>query len=314
MELARVLVTGGAGFIGSNVVRELVGRGYKVVVLDNLSNSSIDNIRDVVDRITFIRGDIRDGDAVSRAVRDVDVVIHLAALIDVGESVEKPLLYHDVNVYGTHILLESCVRSGSRPRIIYASSCAVYGEPRTIPIPESHEPNPVNPYGLSKLLAEHIVSYYSRTYGLRSTIFRIFNAYGPGQWGSKYAGVVTKFISRASRGEPPIIYGGGEQVRDFIYVGDIAKIFIEAIEKDVDGVYNLGTGRGTRIIDLARKILEIFGLRDVRPIHQAPRPGDIMKSIADISRLRKVFNTAFTDLDEGLRTTIKDYLMRYGHG
>ncbi len=306
--MTKVLVTGGAGFIGSHVVTELVRRGYEVVVLDNLSNSSLNNLSEVIDRVVFVEGDVRDSKLISNVLVGVDAVIHLAALIDVSESIEKPLLYHEVNTYGTHVLLDACVRKGVKPRIIYASSSAVYGEPRKIPISEDDEVRPTNPYGLSKLLAEELIKYYSRTYGLKATIFRIFNAYGPKQWWSKYAGVITKFIKQVSRGEPPTIYGSGEQVRDFIYVEDVAKVFVEALEKDVDGVYNLGTGRGTKVKELAEAILRIYGIKNIKPTHTAPRPGDIEKSVADVTKLKKAFNVEFTSIEEGLKKTIEDYM------
>jgi len=306
----RVLVTGGAGFIGSHVVDELVRGGYEVVVLDDLSNSDLKNIEGVIDRVIFVRGDVRDFKTVSKAVKGVDAVIHLAALIDAVESLNKPLLYHEVNVYGTHVLLKCCVDSGV-VRFVYASTAAVYGEPSVIPTPEDSVLEPANPYGLSKLLAEELIKYYSRAYGLKTTILRLFNVYGPRQWRSGYAGVISRFIERVSRGEPPIIFGDGEQVRDFIYVEDVAKVFVESLERGVDGVYNLGTGRGVRIKDLAELVINAFGFKDLKPIHAPPRPGDVVRSVADVSKLRKVFNVKLTELGEGIRKTIEDYLRSF---
>jgi len=306
----RVLVTGGVGFIGSHVVDELVRGGYDVVVLDDLSNSDLKNIEGVIDRVIFVRGDVRDFKTVSKAVKGIDAVIHLAALIDAVESLNKPLLYHEVNVYGTHVLLKCCVDSGV-VRFVYASTAAVYGEPTVIPTPEDSVLEPTNPYGLSKLLAEELIKYYSRVYGLKTTIFRLFNVYGPRQWRSGYAGVISRFIERVSRGEPPIIFGDGEQVRDFIYVEDVAKVFVESLERGVDGVYNLGTGRGVRIKDLAELVINAFGFKDLKPIHAPPRPGDVVRSVADVSKLREVFNVKPTELGEGIRKTIEDYLRSF---
>lgn len=302
----RVLVTGGVGFIGSHVVEELVRGGYEVVVLDNLSNSDLRNIEGFLDEVVFFKGDVRDSDVVSKAVEGVDAVVHLAALIDAVESFDKPLLYHEVNVYGTHVLLKKCVDLGVS-RFIYASTTAVYGEPVNVPTPEDEFLKPINPYGLTKALSEKLVKYYSRAYGLKTTIFRLFNVYGPKQWRSRYAGVITKFIERVSKGEPPIIFGDGEQVRDFIYVEDVAKVFIKSLEEGVDGLYNLGTGRGVKIKDLAELVIKAFGLKELKPIHAPPRPGDIIRSVADITKLKEVFNVKLTDLEEGIRKTIEDY-------
>jgi UDP-glucose 4-epimerase len=195
METLRVLVTGGVGFIGSHLIRVLVRAGHQVRVLDNLSTGSVENLADVLDAIEFVRGDVRDYGAVEYAVRGVDAVVHLAALIDVSESVEKPDLYFDVNVRGTYNVVKASRSVGT---FVFASSSAVYGEPIKVPIPEDHPLMPKSPYAASKVSGEAFVQAFANQYGFRPVILRLFNVYGPKQ-SRAYAGVIIEFIRRVSR-------------------------------------------------------------------------------------------------------------------
>ncbi len=275
----RVLVTGGAGFIGSHLVRRLVERGYSVRVLDNFSTGSIENIWDVLGSVELVKGDVRDPETVRRGVEGVEAVVHLAALISVPESVEKPDLYFDVNVKGTYNISKAFRGSV----LVFASSSSVYGEPQHLPVGEGHPLNPKSPYAASKIAGEAFTLSFSHINGYRPVVLRIFNAYGPGQ-SRAYAGVVSEFISRVSVGEPPVIYGDGEQTRDFIHVSDVVEAMISAVEREeARGVYNIGSGREVKIRELARIILEAFGRGDLTPIHAPPREGDVRRSCADIS-------------------------------
>jgi UDP-glucose 4-epimerase len=294
-----ILVTGGAGFIGSHLVRELVESGYSVRVLDNLSNGSLENIRDVLGSIEFIKGDIRDKNVVEEALKGVDAVVHLAALIDVAESVEKPELYLEVNVNGTFNMTKASRKVSA---FIFASTCAVYGEPVKIPIGEEHPLNPKSPYAATKIAGEAFVQAYGNLYGYRPVILRLFNVYGPRQ-SKAYAGVITEFVKRATSGEPPIIFGDGEQTRDFVNIRDVTKAIIKALDSDnASGIYNVGSGVAVTINDLAHLILKLAGKENVEPIHGPPRPGDIKHSQANINRAKKELGYYPTvSLEEGIR-------------
>jgi UDP-glucose 4-epimerase len=303
METLRVLVTGGAGFIGSHLVKALVKAGHQVRVLDNLSTGSVENLADVLDAIEFVRGDVSDYGAVESAVRGVDAVVHLAALIDVAESVEKPDLYFGVNVRGTYNVAKA---SRNINTFVFASSSAVYGEPIRVLIPEDHPLMPKSPYAASKISGEAFVQAFANQYGFRPVILRLFNVYGPKQ-SRAYAGVIIEFIRRVSRGEPPIIFSDGEQTRDFIHVGDVVEAIMLSLRNErVRGVFNIGSGEGVTINHLARLILKLMGREDLKPIYAPPRPGDIRHSIADISRARKELGfKPKVGLEAGIKELIK---------
>jgi len=277
-------VTGGAGFIGSHLVKALVKAGHQVRVLDNLFTGSIENLADVLNTIEFVRGDVRDYGTVESAVRSVDAVVHLAALIDVAESVEKPDLYFDVNVRGTYNVVKA---SKNVSTFVFASSSAVYGDPIRVPIPEDHPLMPKSPYAASKISGEAFVQAFANQYGFRPVILRLFNVYGPKQSRS-YAGVIIEFTRRVSRGEPPVIFGNGEQTRDFVHVSDVVEAVMLSLRNEgARGVFNIGSGEGVTINRLAHLILELMSREDLRPIYAPPRLGDIRHSIADITRARK---------------------------
>ena len=284
METLRVLVTGGAGFIGSHLIKALVKAGHQVRVLDNLSTGSIENLADVLNAIEFVRGDVRDYGAVEYTVRGVDAVVHLAALIDVAESVEKPDLYFDVNIRGTYNVAKALRNIDT---FVFTSSSAVYGEPIKVPISEDHPLMPKSPYAASKVSGEAFVQAFANQYGFRPVILRLFNVYGPKQ-SRAYAGVIIEIIRRVSRGEPPIVFGDGEQTRDFVHVSDVVEAIMLSLRNEgVRGVLNIGSGEGITINYLANLILKLMGREDLRPIYATPRPGDIRHSIADITRARK---------------------------
>lgn len=304
----RVLVTGAAGFIGSRLCQRLLDFGIEVHGLDDLSRGSLEKIRMLKNRgMLFHKADIRDGAAVLDVLSDVrpDAVIHLAALISVEESMRFPELYMEVNAEGTKKLVDAANKAGVS-RLVHASSAAVYGEPIKLPVAEDHPTRPLSPYGLSKLMSEEYVvsGFMGRE---KSLIFRIFNVYGPGQR-PEYAGVITKFMERLSEGRPPIIFGDGNQTRDFIHVDDVVEAFIRALEIPLERatIVNLGSGRPVKIIELARIMTKLYGM-EAEPIHAPPRPGDIRDSYADISLARKVLGwSPRISLEDGLRKLIKE--------
>jgi UDP-glucose 4-epimerase len=303
----RVLVTGGAGFIGSHLVNKLLGRGYEVAVLDNFRSGKMENIRQHLknDGFMLVKGDVRDKRAVRDSMDGVDAVVHLAALIDVEESVNNPFDTHDVNVGGTLNVLEEAVRKGIK-RFVYASSTAVYGEGNPLPLKEDHPLKPISPYAASKASAEHYCRAFGSCYGLNSAILRYFNVYGPGQRRSSYSGVITRFFQNALKGEPLIIYGDGEQTRDFIYVDDVVDATILALEKcNLRETVNACTGKPTTIKELAQIVGEVAG-KEVQILHDEPRNGDIRHNYGETAKAEEILGfKARTSLKEGLKQTLK---------
>lgn len=279
----RILVTGGAGFIGSHTAEALLAAGAEVVVLDNYSAGKEQNLR-TDDRLRIIRGDIRDIDAVRKAIASVDAVMHLAAQVSVRDSIQQPVNSAQHNVVGFLNVLEAAREAGVR-RVVYASSAAVYGVPQTLPLDESSPVAPISPYGLEKLVNEHYAALYQSLHGLECLGLRYFNVYGPRQDpASQYAGVITKFSSLLQRGEPLHIFGDGLQTRDFVYVKDIARANVSALAGDVTGVVAVGTGKSVTLLELVATLGRCVG-RQPQVIHEAPVPGDIPRSAMSPAKL-----------------------------
>ena len=306
--MSRVLVTGGAGFIGSHVVDGLVRSGYSVKVLDNLTSGSLDNIGLHLKggSVEFSEGDIRDASLVEKLMRDVDAVVHLAAVVSVPFSVKDPGFTFDVNVNGTRNLLVSCGRTGVK-KVIFASSCAVYGKPRYLPIDEVHPTIPLSPYASSKLNGEHVCEELAHRSDSDVVILRLFNVYGPRQTSGEYSGVITRFLDFAESGESLVIYGDGLQTRDFIYVSDVAQAILTLLRnRHAKGVFNIGFGRAVTIRDLAETVLRLVG-KDLGIVHEPPREGDILRSVADVFKAQKVFGfLPKMSLDEGLQSLLRE--------
>lgn len=309
MNYRRILVTGGAGFIGSHLVDELVKDCYKVSVLDNLSTGSVENIKQHLDNVKlhFLRGDVRDKRAVNEATKDVDAVFHLAAITSVPYSIKSPNITHEVNVTGTTNLLEASLRDNV-DRFIYVSTCAVYGEAEYLPIDERHPTNPMSPYAESKLAAEQCCREFHELYGLKTTVLRIFNTYGLRQRNDNYGGVIARFIERLRGGKPPVIYGNGEQTRDFVNVEDV----VEAMRRVLSGgnavgrTFNIATGVPTTINQLAQLLMQIVGAEGVRPRYLGARQGDLRHSYADVSEVREALGYELkVSLKDGLSTLIR---------
>jgi len=302
----RYLVTGGAGFIGSHLVDALVRRGDSVRVFDNFSSGVAQNLAAVRDQIEVIEGDLRDREAVRRAVQGVDVILHQGALPSVQRSIEDPLATHAVNVDGTLYLLMAAHEAGVR-RVVLASSSSVYGDSPTLPKHEGMPPDPRSPYAVSKLAAESYALAWTASFGLPTIALRYFNVYGPRQSAnSDYAAVIPRFVTRMLRGQPPIIYGDGLQSRDFTYVEDVvaANLLAAAAPAEVNGAFNVAAGGRYTLLDLVAALNRILGT-DLAPEHAPARAGEVRHSQADISRAGEVlgFEPA-TPFDEGLARTV----------
>ena len=302
------LVTGGAGFIGSHIVRRLVAGGAQVRVLDLFTTGRRENLADVMDRIELITGDITDMATVRRAVAGVEYVLHLAALVSVPESIDHPERNLNVNVVGTHNLLLAA-RDASVRRVVFSSSCAVYGD-HASPHHEDLTPRPLSPYAAAKLSGEQLCRAFTHVYGLPTVCLRYFNVFGPCQNPEGgYAAVIPRFIAALLGGKQPVIYGDGQQSRDFVYVANVveANLLACGTQAAIGGVCNVGTGRETSLLDLLAILTEIMDLK-AQPVFAPPRVGDIARSHGDISRARAVLAYQPTvDLVEGLRQTVEWY-------
>ncbi|MEM3766719.1 MAG: SDR family oxidoreductase [Candidatus Bathyarchaeia archaeon] len=287
-----VLVTGGAGFIGSHLVEELLKEGFNVRVLDNLSSGKIENLDLKNLGLSFFEGDICDRRIIKKVLKDIDVVFHLAALIDVPFSMKNPTFVNHVNVCGSLNLLEESVKQRVE-KFIFASSCAVYGEPQYVPVDEEHPTNPLSPYAASKLAVEKYCQIFNKLYGLKTVSLRLFNVYGPRQRDETYSGVIKKMIERLKSRKPPIIFGDGTQTRDFVYVLDVVDAFYKAMNtKQCAGEINIGSGEETSINELAGLLMKKFGLDGVEPVYMKPRAGDIKRSWANIEKAKRILKYA----------------------
>ena len=303
------LVTGGAGFIGSHIVETLVNRGEKVRVLDNLMTGKYENIANFEGRIEFILGDIRDFKALGKAVDGVDTIFHEAAIPSVPRSVEDPQLNHDSNVNGTFNVLLAARDAGVR-RVVYAASSSAYGEIGTGEKKEDQLPSPLSPYAVAKLVGEYYCQVFTRVYGLETVSLRYFNVFGPRQDpSSPYSGVISKFVTTLLNGDRPMIFGDGEQSRDFTYVANVVDANIRAAESAdaVGEVINLGVNQRTTLNQLLSELQKIIGT-NIAPQYKPPRAGDIRHSLADISRAEKLLGfKPLIGLEEGLKATVDWY-------
>ena len=291
----KFVVTGGAGFIGNNIVRQLLKQNHTPIVIDNLYRGKIERISSL--DVEFHKVDIRDFDQLQNILKNSDGVFHEAALTDVQESFTKQQEYIDVNVKGTENIFRIAKEFGLK--VVYASSSSVYGNPKKIPITENSERNPINPYGKTKLDDEFLAEKYSKD-GVSIIGLRYFNVYGEGQTGS-YAGVITKFLNRLKEKKSPIIFGVGTQIRDFIFVEDVALANISAMNSNVkNGFFNIGTGKTTSIQQLAKTMIEISGLK-LEPQYEKALDGDVQSSQADTSLTESTLKWKYSmELKKGL--------------
>lgn len=298
----KILVTGGAGFIGSHVVDALLEAGHEVVIADDLSTGRASNINP---RARFYRMDIRDPHLSEVFEQErFDIVNHHAAQMDVRKSVADPLFDADVNIRGSLNLLECARKSGVRKIVYISTGGAVYGEPEYLPCDEAHPVNPICPYGASKHTVEHYLYMYRVLYGLAYAVLRYPNVYGPRQDPNGEAGVVAIFIGQMLAGKQPTIFGSGEQERDFVYVGDCARANLLAMEDHVQGIFNIGSGRGTTINQIYALLSEITGYRRP-PVYGPPRAGETFRIFLDATKARREMGWApQVSLEEGLRRTV----------
>lgn len=301
----KAVVTGGAGFIGSHLAEALVKRACSVIILDDLSTGRTENIQGLMERgeVQFVRGSVTNLSLLQGLFRGVSYVFHEAAIPSVPKSVADPLGTNETNVSGTlNVLLAA--RDNHVRKVVYASSCAVYGAGPVLPKREDMVPEPQSPYAVSKLTGEYYCQVFREIYGLNTVCLRYFNVYGPRQDpNSQYAGVIARFLKCAARGEPLTVYDDGEQTRDFVYVADVVSANLLAAEKGVTGTFNIGRGAKTSINQLAEIVVKLSGM-EVRIVHHESRVGDIRHSLSDISKAKKALGFAPAyDLEAGLRET-----------
>ncbi|MGB4067434.1 MAG: NAD-dependent epimerase/dehydratase family protein [Nitrospira sp.] len=299
----KVLVTGGAGFIGSHVVDRLVEEGHQVVIVDNLAAGKRKNVNRAA---SLYKTDITSW-RLERVFRNErpNIVLHLAAQINVPRSIADPVFDAQVNVLGTMNVLQQAVRYGCRKVVFSSSGGAIYGEQETLLATESHAANPLSPYGISKLCGEHYLSYFQRVSGIPVVSLRYANVYGPRQDPDGEAGVIAIFIQKMLNDEQPIIHGNGRQTRDFVFVDDVAEANLAAMGQDAHGVYNVGTGAETSINELFRMLAGLTA-SSVKELHGPAKAGEQIRSVVDPSRIKQELGWEVkVDLAEGLKQTVE---------
>ena len=304
--MKKVIVTGGAGFIGSHLAERLAGKGYQVIIIDNLSAGKMENIAELLkrDNVEFVKGSIVDLTLMQRLFQGTEYVFHQAALTGVPHSIDDPLTTNETNVKGTLNVLIAA-RDNAVKKVIYASSSSVYGDTPILPQKENMTTNPLSPYALTKLAAEYYCEIFRQIYGLSTISLRYFNVYGSRQDPySHYATAIAAFIGRISQNLPPIIFGDGQQSRDLTFIEDVVQANILAAENKTEGVFNIGSGKGTTINQLANLILKLTG-KNLKPIYQDARLGDPRHTLADISKAKAFGYKPRYDLKVGLAETIR---------
>ncbi|MDH4158537.1 MAG: SDR family oxidoreductase [candidate division Zixibacteria bacterium] len=302
----KYLITGGAGFIGSNIARNLVRDGREVRILDNFSSGRHENVADLADKVELIEGDIRDYWTVIKAVKGVDYVLHQAALPSVPRSVENPLTSNSVNIDGTLNMLEASKNAGVK-KFVLASSSSVYGESEELPKHEGMTPSPLSPYAISKLTGEYYCRVYWQLYGFPTVSLRYFNIFGPHQDpASQYAAVVPRFITSLLEGKQPVVFGDGAQSRDFTYIDNCvaANILAATSDKIVGDVFNVACAGQYTLNELLDILREIIGV-DIPAKYDPERPGDIKHSYADVKKLMKFGYNPKVSFKEGLKRTVE---------
>jgi len=303
----KVLVTGGAGFIGSNLAEALIDRGAKVSIVDNFVTGFRENLEEIRGSFDFIEADIADQEYAAKAVAGVDVIFHEAALPSVPRSVANPVETHQACVNGTFNLLVAAKETGVR-RFIYAASSSAYGDQPTLPKLETMKPEPLSPYAAAKLVGEYYCQVFSKVYGLETISLRYFNVFGPRQNpSSQYSGVISRFIDAFMKGDAPVIYGDGQQSRDFTYIANVVDANIKAMEatQGIGEVINVANGERVSLLELVDVMKRVTGRTDVAADFQPERKGDVKHSQADNSRAKEWLGyEKLVGLEEGIRETI----------
>jgi UDP-glucose 4-epimerase len=300
----KFVVTGGAGFIGAHVVEALAG-SHTVVVLDDFSSGKPENLEGFSDRITCIRGSINDLTLLKETCTGADGIFHLAAIASVAKSVDNPLATHETNLTGTLNVLLAARDCGVK-KVVFSSSSAVYGDEPTLPKREDMLPVPLSPYAVSKLAGEYYCNVFFNLYGVETVSLRYFNVFGPRQDPqSEYAAVIPKFITRLLNGQAPLIFGDGKQTRDFVYVRDVVRANLLAMQSTTTGTFNIGSGLRIDLTTLAGKLARIMEIQ-LPPVYGEPRSGDIRDSVSDITAVKKAlgYKSAFS-LEKGLEETLQ---------
>lgn len=306
--MGKIVITGGAGFIGSHLAEELTRQGHHVIILDDLSTGKKENIEALLgkDNTEFIQGSITELPLLQKVFHGIHFVFHQAAVTSVPRSINNPQLSHTVNATGTLNVLLAARENGVR-KVIYASSSSVYGDAPTLPKKEDMPPNPQSPYAVSKLTGEYYCRVFQQIYALPTVCLRYFNVYGPRQDpDSPYAAVIPAFLRKLFQGNSPVIYGDGEQTRDFTFVKDAVAANILAAESQATGTFNVGRGDRISLNELARLAIRLIG-NSVEPLYKEPRPGDVRHSLADISQIKAFGYTPKFNLEDGLRETIRSF-------
>ena len=311
--MERYLVTGGAGFIGSNMVEALLKQGKKVRIFDKFSSGKKSNLRGMLDDVEVVKGDVRDFGAVKKVVKGITHIFHFAAIRAVARSVDDPIECTEVNVNGTLHVLQAAQKLGVR-RVVFASSSAVYGNAEHFPVREDDQPIPMSPYGVSKLSSEYLCQMFTRLYGLETVSLRYFNVYGPKQNPeSVYSMVIPIFIECLIHNQSPEIHWDGRQSRDFVYVGDVVKANLIAMsQKKANGsVFNIGSQTEESVVDIFNHLRRILKKDSIRPRFGPKRGGDVRRTVADTSRARKIlgFKTQ-TSFPVGLKQTVEWFLRK----
>ena len=307
----KIFITGGAGFQGSHLCEKYVQEGHTVICYDNFSNADLFNVRSLLGKRNFklIKADIRDFDTLEKNAIGADAIMHFAAQIHVDRSVIEPKETYDTNVLGTLNVLEIARRHDIN-KVVHVSSSEVYGSAQKIPMNEDHPLAAPHPYGASKIAADRMAFAYMKTYDMPIDIIRCFNIYGPKQKDSGYGGALSIFTKRVLAGIPPVIYGDGKQSRDYMYIKDAIKAYdlVLKSKKYKGGVINFGSGVDTSILDLAKNIIKIVGKKDLKPVFVDPRPGEVDRLIADITKAKKIFGfKPQYSIERGLKELINWY-------
>jgi UDP-glucose 4-epimerase len=314
IDFRTALVTGGAGFIGSHLVDALTALGCKVTVLDNLSTGKLANLAACRDQVRFVRGDIRDRIALQDAMAGCEVVFHLAAIVSVIQTTKDPIGSAEINEAGSLQLLEAVRAAGVR-RVVFSSTCAVYGDDPVLPKREDMSPQPLTPYAAQKLAVEYHLRVYQALYGVQTTALRFFNVFGPRQDpASPYSGVISIFMLKALQGDKPVIYGDGRQTRDFVFVGDVVQaLILAAASPEAPGrVFNVGTGTSVTVSTLWDRIAALAH-SGAKPEHMPRRAGEVVHSLSSIEAARRHLQFApAVALEQGLKTTMQWYRASLG--